>query len=320
MKNPSVSIIVPVYNAEKYLSRCVDSILAQTYSDFELLLIDDGSTDNSGTICDEYAEADNRVSVYHKMNGGVGSARNCGLDNAKGEWISFVDADDLIMPNFLEDALSYPGDIKIMQCITFETENYKLPLNPPENIKPIVATNFEEVKNYVSIDYWNNYRTAIWGKVFHQSLIGNVRFKEQLFVGEDSLFMLQVFEKTESLSFIPGIYYIYFKLTHLASKYRLGIDEAANILNLFYKQISQSHLKVDNIMNGFFMFFSQCAKKAIYAHPIKFINHDLFRQHAENIFKTRFPRLLLLRRVFSLVSETISCRFIYQWKRISKSL
>lgn len=96
-----VSVIVPVYNTEKYLHRCIDSILTQTYTDFELLLIDDGSTDNSGKICDEYTQKDSRVRVFHKENGGVSSARNLGLDEAKGEWISFVDSDDYVLPTYL---------------------------------------------------------------------------------------------------------------------------------------------------------------------------------------------------------------------------
>ena len=87
---------MPVYNTEKYLRRCVDSILAQTFTDFELLLINDGSTDSSGAICDEYTQKDSRVRVFHKENGGVSSARNIGLDNAKGEYIAFVDSDDYI--------------------------------------------------------------------------------------------------------------------------------------------------------------------------------------------------------------------------------
>ena len=99
---PVVSIIVPVYNTEKFLHRCIDSILTQTYTDFELLLIDDGSKDSSGTICDEYAAKDVRVRVFHKENGGVSSARNMGLDNARGEWITFVDSDDWIDDNYLE--------------------------------------------------------------------------------------------------------------------------------------------------------------------------------------------------------------------------
>lgn len=91
---PVISIIVPVYNVEKYLSQCIDSILAQAFIDFELLLVDDGSTDGSGRICDEYANKDARIQVFHKKNGGVSSARNIGLEHAQGEWITFVDSDD----------------------------------------------------------------------------------------------------------------------------------------------------------------------------------------------------------------------------------
>lgn len=100
---PVVSIIVPVYNTEKFLHRCIDSILAQTYTDFELLLIDDGSKDSSGTICDEYAAQDTRVRVFHKENGGVSSARKMGVENAKGSWIGFVDSDDEISSSYFKD-------------------------------------------------------------------------------------------------------------------------------------------------------------------------------------------------------------------------
>lgn len=99
---PKVSIVVPVYNSEKYLHRCVNSIITQTFTDFELLLINDGSKDGSGVICDEYAVMDSRVRVFHKENGGVSSARNLGIENAHGEWVAFVDSDDWIEPRMLE--------------------------------------------------------------------------------------------------------------------------------------------------------------------------------------------------------------------------
>ena len=91
-----ISVIVPVYNSEKRLHKCIDSILGQTYTNFELLLINDGSTDTSGDICEEFAEKDERIKVFHKKNGGASSARNIGIDNAKGEYICFVDSDDYV--------------------------------------------------------------------------------------------------------------------------------------------------------------------------------------------------------------------------------
>lgn len=108
MNIPLISVIIPVYNNENCLHRCVDSILIQTYTDFELLLINDGSKDSSGSICDEYSVIDKRVHVFHKENGGASSARNIGLENAKGEWITFCDSDDFVdsdwLMNFIENS------------------------------------------------------------------------------------------------------------------------------------------------------------------------------------------------------------------------
>ena len=97
-----ITAIIPVYNSAYFLDKCINSILSQSYSDFELLLINDGSTGNSGEICDRYAQKDSRVRVIHKINGGVSSARNIGLDQAKGEWITFVDSDDWVHEDFLK--------------------------------------------------------------------------------------------------------------------------------------------------------------------------------------------------------------------------
>ena len=98
-----LSVIVPVFNTEKYLNRCIDSILSQTFNDFELILIDDGSTDSSPIICDEYAKKDKRVRVFHKENGGVSRARNLGIDNSFGEDVSFIDSDDFIRPAMYQE-------------------------------------------------------------------------------------------------------------------------------------------------------------------------------------------------------------------------
>ena len=136
-----ISVIVPVYNTEKYLRRCIDSILAQTYSDFELILIDDGSTDNSGKICDDYAEKDNRIVVIHQDNKGQAIARNVGLDYVfekdNSEWISFVDSDDCIHGRYLETLLAagIKNCVKISVCDY--TDNSKLFRNRHVNINPV---------------------------------------------------------------------------------------------------------------------------------------------------------------------------------------
>ena len=120
-----ISIICPVYKAEKYIYKCVDSILAQTFTDFELLLIDDGSPDSSGLICDEYAEKDSRIRVFHKGNGGVASARQMGLDNATGEYTIHIDPDDWVDPNMLEELYAKAKEADADMVICDYWVNYK---------------------------------------------------------------------------------------------------------------------------------------------------------------------------------------------------
>ena len=131
---PKVSVIVPVYNTEKYLPRCIESILAQTFTDFELILVNDGSTDKSGKICDEYAKKDSRIVVIHKENGGVSSARNKGIEISQGELISFIDADDWITPLYLSDLItditSSFTDIVLHGRINVLSSNEKIIIKP----------------------------------------------------------------------------------------------------------------------------------------------------------------------------------------------
>lgn len=117
---PKVSVIVPVYNAEKYLRECVDSILGQTLSDIELILVDDGSTDSSPAICDRYAEQDARVQVIHKPNGRAASARNAGLRAASGDYVAFVDSDDWVSPKMYEKMLDTGADVTLCDYVRFQ--------------------------------------------------------------------------------------------------------------------------------------------------------------------------------------------------------
>lgn len=125
VNNPIISIIVPVYNAERFLHRCIDSILVQTFTEWELILVDDGSKDSSGHICDDYAARDRRIRVFHKKNGGVTSARKIGFENAKGTWIGFVDADDEILP-FYYQSLYEVGKIKGCSIACASSENRQI--------------------------------------------------------------------------------------------------------------------------------------------------------------------------------------------------
>ena len=202
--NPKISVIVPVYNTEKYLKRCIDSILAQSFSDFELLLIDDGSTDASPAICDEYAAKDTRVRVFHKPNGGVSSARNIGIENTQGNFITFIDADDWIAENYLR--ILYRND-----NIDFSMLNYRA-----------IGWNEWEKREYHNQDYnestlnlfLNNYLISCntpWGKLFKRCIIldKHIRFNEMLSYGEDTLFVIEYLKNVKSvhLDNYEGYYY-----------------------------------------------------------------------------------------------------------------
>lgn len=196
-----VSIIVPVYNVEKYLAVCVDSILAQdTATPYEILLVDDGSTDRSGAICDEYAAAHAQVRVFHKPNGGVSSARNVGIDAAQGTYIFFVDSDDLIRPQFLStfDALlASKPDMALCGNTRFETDPdidevvEKLPIVPSgESGEAYLAELFAAKKAM---------RPYPWGVAFRRSLLNEhgLRFREDLPVGEDFELLLRCYPLAE---------------------------------------------------------------------------------------------------------------------------
>lgn len=140
----SVSIIVPVYNAEKYLRRCIDSILSQSFEHFELLLVDDGSTDSSGVICDEYATKDNRVRVFHKTNGGVSSARNLGIVKSCGEWVAFVDADDRLLKDALNILMNKSASGTDLVICGYEIYN--------EDGELIFTTDIEAQEKFININ------------------------------------------------------------------------------------------------------------------------------------------------------------------------
>ena len=202
---PKISVIVPVYNTEKYLHRCIDSILAQTFEDFELLLIDDGSKDNSGAICDEYAARDSRVRVFHKENGGVSSARNLGLDNAVGEWIAWVDSDDYIAPNMYECLYETAkrDEADIVYCnffIDYGDEKIRYRLAPSSKDKHSMLV------GWIS-EYW----TVLWTSLTKRSLYENnsLRFPYDFNFCEDFWMSLELRLCSKRVDSIDDTLYFY---------------------------------------------------------------------------------------------------------------
>lgn len=231
-----ISVIVPVYNAEKYLHRCVDSILSQTFTDFELLLINDGSKDGSGAICDEYALKDSRVRVFHKKNGGVSSARNLGLVKAKGEWITFCDSDDFVYSCWLENynIRGYGANYDIV-CQALEIDR-------PESSTDGITTDSIEfcgcVNEFIDKLYKMDYLGYTTNKIFRSSIINNnsLMFNVDLTYKEDELFVLQYLQRCKYCLFVNKIGYFYF-MPQWDNKYKLDFEYERLLHKLLFIQL-----------------------------------------------------------------------------------
>lgn len=206
-KETLVSVVVPVYNAEKYLNRCVDSILAQTYQNFELILVDDGSPDNCGAICDDYASKDSRITVIHQENSGVSRARNAGIECASGEFLFFVDSDDWLENNHIENLLPIGDEDLVYGGRKFYVNNqYKDVLSIPS----VVVLRQEWMTGYDTIHSRGLTLTFISG-CYDMQLIRdhNLRFDTELDISEDGIFNLEYMKYCHKIRYADVSTYCY---------------------------------------------------------------------------------------------------------------
>lgn len=233
-----ISIIVPVYNVEKYLRECIDSVLAQTFTDFELLLIDDGSTDSSGVICDEYSHTDPRVKVHHKKNGGLSSARNAGIGLAKGKYIIFLDSDDFWTgDNSLKDlyALAEDNNVDVLRgeyiSINEKYEKIKTIKREKEGLDNIIL---DSASFYINAIAGENFSVLF---LFKKDAINELRFNEDLKIQEDIDFNIRFFSTQHRCLYTRTTFYVYRKrsnsITTLPKVYHL--KDAFYICDIFEK-------------------------------------------------------------------------------------
>lgn len=208
---PTFSIIIPVYNVEKFIARCIESIISQTYIDWELILIDDGSTDKSPLICDHFASMDNRIKVIHKCNEGVSIARNLGLDLASGEYICFVDSDDYVDLSLFQSLIPFVQ--QRVECIIYgydrihnkQIENFLLPNFQTSKINPT------EIDTFIfNLKYYNLF-IPLWNKVYKRSLIEQYKLRNfnEININEDLIFNQYFFHKITQIAYIHNTLYHY---------------------------------------------------------------------------------------------------------------
>lgn len=314
MNSPLVSIIVPVYNVEPYLRKCLDSILAQTFTDWEAILVDDGSTDRSGEICDEYAKRDIRVRVIHKENGGVSSARNFGIEKSRGAWFIFCDADDMLYNDALSKMVDCIGDNIDSVCggyITIDETDAFLSRSYTKSYKITIGRDdaLTDFYKHVYGDLFNGY---LWNRLLKADIIHkyNLQFREDIYVKEDGLFLVQYFccSNGKHAYFSAPVY-----------KYRQNMSGAMKTYNKHYNKKSLSNLQarcycydvIKRITNNRILL--NLAKECV-AHK--------YTELLFNILKTREDTLKRIVRMSSFTFKYISPIFFIKWcvKTIIKKL
>lgn len=267
--SPLVSVIIPVYNVEKYLCECLDSVINQTYTNLEIILVDDGSPDNCGRICDEYAENDNRIRVIHKKNGGLSSARNAGIEISSGEWIFFCDSDDLIENELIEKALNKAISDKTDICFFDFDRFYKDYSTTHQTIKSDenVFRDTKEIKTLIT--YFSEMSSACIYIVKSQIIKNSIWFAENIKYLEDELFKFQLYSQINSFSYVHKVFYHYRvvsdSITENFSNRQDYLDMIFSVYNEMVNSISKEKYPENSIIvpnTRFVSYFSTVVRTA----------------------------------------------------------
>lgn len=258
MLNTMISIVVPVYNVENYLDRCLISLVNQTYTNLEIILVDDGSTDTSGSKCDQWAKSDSRIKVIHKSNAGLGMARNTGIENAKGDFLFFIDSDDFVDTKLVEKCLEAQTADK-SEIVVYGYSHYK-----DGNI--IKEISFERKKYYgvevqkeflplmICSDGKTKYPGSAWSKMYSKEYIEKYKFRycsERKFISEDYYSNLILFKRIESISIIPETLYFYcHNASSLSKTFRKDRLEKNNFQYIESLKKCEEYNYSDKVKNG----------------------------------------------------------------------
>ena len=287
-----VSVIVPIYNAEQYLTACVDALLAQTYTYIEILLVDDGSKDRSGILCDEYAQRDSRVRVLHLQNGGVSRARNHALNVMKGEWVCFADADDEVTPYYVEhfvDAMEEGLDIIISETVFVHEDGSRERLS----YKSYGTLSLPEIFSDNELSA-HGYACAKCYRIWPMNLVTHeppLRFPEEIKFSEDLIFVMQYLTVSPRAKYIPYADYIYYLRSDSASRKVFTCEMECSC---FYRYITQMQ-NLSTIAGIDLMQFSSSASilSMLFARVRNsmYIKKELSREERVNFCKNITPEI-----------------------------
>lgn len=299
MVNPYISIIIPIYNSEKHLCKCLDSILLQKFQNWECLLVNDGSTDATDRIIMQYASKDTRFKILDKKNGGVSSARNLGLEKSRGYWVTFVDSDDVVSDNYLSVQLSENVDLVLTDC-SYEGATF-------------IETNSNVCGD--SLQYFYEHflqslqmRTP-WAKFYKRELIGDLRFNESFIIGEDTLFVLSYLSKVHRMAITNAVQYLYTPNTDFVySKYALCVNIATDICSRIFGAYMKLKIRNNSFESFIYKFFFELCKndeKHLYKW---YFNLNVFRLHlrVSEQYDWRYKYSFLKKGLFSFLNYCLS--------------
>lgn len=266
-----VSVIVPIYNVEQYLPRCIDSILAQTYKELQIILVDDGSPDRCPEICDNYAKKDKRIEVIHKCNGGLSDARNSGLDIARGKWIAFVDSDDVLNSRFIEflyqAAVETHSDIAVCGFEEFDEVIPEDTKCKDYMIKRL--TGYEMLERIYSDDHYEYLESVVsWNKLYNSKLFSSVKFPVGK-IHEDEATTHKLFFKAKKVVLLNTTLYYYYQNKEGIMKRKISVKRLDYIDSLFDRYMFYEEKKLFDL--------SQKTVEKLYISIVDFasINRDL---------------------------------------------
>lgn len=297
MNSPLISVIVPVYNSERTLRQCVDSILGQHSKRFELLLIDDGSQDGSVAICDEYSAKDIRVKTFHKTNGGVSSARNLAIDNARGKWICFIDSDDYVTDAFFDGVSESNDDLLIKGYMTFDEHG---------NVECKDSQYFSKANTISS--FWEEYfdDTITRGpisKFYKKDLLEDLRFLEDMKIGEDAYFVFKYLAKCKTFKLLgEGFYMIRNNDNPYEVRYSMDVETAANSLNHLYDAFSflrSAHNINPSLFMSYLAFFKLLSKEDWYQRAKRWYYNPIVK----SLYQQIWPSLSYGQRAYLILSK-----------------
>ena len=306
---PEISVVIPIYNVEPYLNRCVDSIINQTYSNFQLILVDDGSPDNCGKICDEYAKKDSRIHVIHRENGGLSAARNNGIDwvfdNSFTKWITFIDSDDWVTPNYLEKLIQTAKDFKV-DIVIGNSQH----VHDGESEKD---SGYGCINEFFPEELWvknKDLSVVAWGKLYKTKLFEKIKYPEGK-IHEDEFTTYQLLFSQKKVAVNSAKIYVYFfsSSSIMRSEWtpkKLDSLEAFQEQLLFFKK------------NKYRQAYKESKKQYMFSitHNLNEIEKSKNKKQNYKLMKKRIQKYLYSRYHNKLLSSMLFCGFYIKKIRI----